>query len=702
MNIPDNFIQAVRSCYHRPVIRRVLFRRTGVYLAAISFSIKSCLVLATFMIGLGAAQALAQESPKEEDFFKIMKVSAPEGTLLEVGGLAVLPNGSLGIGTRRGDVFIVQNPESSRPYFRLFASGLHEILGLAYKDGALYCAQRSELTKLMDTDMDGRADVYETIYAWPLSGHYHEYSFGPKIAPDGSFFVSANVAFGDEEWWRGESRVPWRGWMMKITEDGQMEPWATGMRSPAGLGMIDGELFYTDNQGDWMGSGGIWHVRKGDFTGHPAGLRWTSEPNSPLSLTTEQVYAKADPRQERNEQGQYIKPENVQNEEFMTNFELEEEYPAFKAPAVWLPHGILGISNSEIVRIPEGVFGPFEGQLLVGDQGQSKIMRVVMEEVKGEYQGVAFDFRSGFRSGVMRLAWGNDGSLFVGETNRGWGSAGEANEGLQRLSWNRQLPFEMRTVRAMPDGFEIEFTAPVSRESAEDLASYAVESFIYKYHPVYGSPPVNQETNPVRGVKVSEDGMNVRLLVDGLRKSHIHHLLLEGVRSEEGSYSLVHPSAYYTLNNIPDGQKLSLNELSTRNSAEEAGQKAAANNAAQKRRQSTDQATTTPDDQTPDTRQGETEATAKAEDKAAPDFEEIRPLLVKNTCTACHNADKRQVGPAYTEVAKRNYSNEEIVELIYNPKPENWPGFATPMPPMPQVPKEEALKIAAWINSLNE
>src|SRR5690606_19111007 len=133
-------------------------------------------------------------------------------------------------------------------------------------------------------------------YSWPISGHYHEYSFGPKLAPGDSFFVSGNVAFGNEEWWRGESRVPWRGWMMHITDDGQMQPWATGMRSPAGLGMIDGELFYTDNQGDWMPTGAIFHVSKGDFFGHPGGLSWTGLPNSPVKLTTEQLYAKFDPR----------------------------------------------------------------------------------------------------------------------------------------------------------------------------------------------------------------------------------------------------------------------------------------------------------------------------------------------------------------------------------------------------------------------
>ncbi len=654
-------------------------------------------LFATLVLAGFSGQSLAQESPMEEDFYRILRLSSPEGTLLEVGGLTVLPNGNLGVATRRGDVFIVENPTSSRPYFRKFASGLHEVLGLAYKDGALYLAQRGELTKLQDTNMDGKADVFETVYAWPLSGHYHEYSFGPKVAPDGSFFVSANVAFGSIEWWRGESFVPWRGWMMRITEAGRMEPWATGMRSPAGLGMIDGDLFYTDNQGDWMGSGAIWHVPQGAFTGHPAGLRWTDQPNVPIKLKTEQLYAKVDHRKVPDGRGGFIKPENVVDEEFVILADLKEEFPDLQLPAVWLPHGILGISNSEVVKIPKGSFGPFEGQLLVGDQGQSKIMRVVMEKVNDVYQGVAFDFRSGFRSGVLRLAWAKDGSLFVGETNRGWGSAGEANEGLERLIWNNKLPFEMRTVRAMPDGFEIEFTMPVDRQSAEDLASYRVESFTYKYHPVYGSPPVKQQTATVKGVKVSEDGLKARIIVDGLRQYYIHHLSLEGVRAKENAYSLVHPSAYYTLNNIPAGQKLSLNEASTRNSGAEADKKTAAAKKTKKGQQAGANQKAT---ESPDARQGARNAATTTAPKV-PNFEEVKPLLTKHTCIACHNETKKQIGPAYVDVAKRNYTNEKIVELIHNPQPQNWPDYATEMPPMPQVPKEDALKIAAWINSLD-
>lgn len=620
----------------------------------------------------GVVQA---QGPSENDYYKILTPSVPEGILLEIGGMVTLPSGDLAVATRRGDVWIIENPTSPSPNFRKFATGLHEVLGLAYKEGSLYCAQRGELTKLTDKNGDGKADAYEAVYVWPVSGHYHEYSYGPKIAPDGSFFVTTNVAFGDEEWWRGESKVPYRGWTLRITPDGKLDPYATGMRSPCGIGMIDGEFFYADNQGDWMGSGGIVHVRRGDFVGHPAGLRWTSLPNSPLKLTTEQLYTVANPRKERNAEGRYIKPENNEKEvNWQTLASLKSKFPEVRTPAVWLPHGVLGISNAEIITdATNGAFGPFAGQLLVGDQGQSKIMRVFLEKVKGEYQGAAFDFRSGFQSGVLRMAWATDNSLMIGETNRGWGSAGDANQGLQRLIWTGKLPFEMKAVRAMPDGFEVEFTQPADKASVEDLASYSVRSFIYKYHPVYGSPTVGEKMCAVKGVKLSADGLKARVIVDGLRESYIHELKLDGVKAASTKHGLLHATAYYTLNAVPEGEKLSLSEVSTKRSAAAVVPKGV-------------------------------KEVGKADVKTAlakaPTFEEVKPLLAKHTCTACHQTEKRQVGPAFKDVAKRKYSNEQIVQLIYKPNPKNWPDYATEMAPMPQVPRADALKIAAWINSL--
>lgn len=633
-----------------------------------------CLLIMTFI--LMSIICLAQaESPKEDDYFKIMKVPAPEGAILEVGGLCTLPNGDLGVTTRRGDVYIVKNPSSLKPTFQKFASGLHEVLGLAYKDGSLYCVQRGELTKMTDTDNDGVADDFETVYAWPLSGNYHEYSFGPKLAADGSFFVTLNLGF-PPTWWNPTSMVPWRGWALHIFEDGRVEPWAAGMRSPCGISMIDDQLFYTDNQGDWVGSGSIMQVKKGAFMGHPSSLVWANLPQSPIKLTTEQFFAKNETKMIYDSKGNSVKPENDVNAKVVTELDMKKNFPELQIPSVWLPHGILGISNSEIVKIPPGSFGPFAGQLLVGDQGQSMVSRVFMEKVNGEYQGAAWPFRSGFQSGIVRLAWGKDGSLFAGETNRGWGSAGEATEGIQRLVWNNKIPFEMLSIKAMPDGFEIEFTKPVDKKYALDLASYSVESFIYKYHSVYGSPPVNSQKCNVKGVRVSADGLTARIIVASLRKGYIHNITLDGIRSQENYYSLVHPTAYYTLNNIPEGKTISLAEVSTRSSSS---------------------VKKLSPGQSGGSLSGKKMLTTKI-----PTYDQVKGLLAKNTCLACHNAEKRQVGPSFKEISTKKYSVGELINLIYTPKPEHWPDYSTPMPPMSNVPKDEVTKIATWIKSLNK
>jgi cytochrome c551/c552 len=239
---------------------------------------------------------------------------------------------------------------------------------------------------------------------------------------------------------------------------------------------------------------------------------------------------------------------------------------------------------------------------------------------------------------------------------------------------------EMKTVRAMPDGFEIEFTLPVDKASAENLASYGGKNFIYKYHPVYGSPPINDAALNIKGVKVSDDGMKVRLLIDNIKQAYLHEIKVEGIRSREGNLPVLHPTAYYTLNNIPDGAKLSMAEVSTK-------------------RMEVAPAKTTEElkVKVPKAKKGKETAEAKA-----PSYDKVQPLLAKWTCLGCHNTNTRQVGPSFTDIAKRKYSNERIVELIYKPEPKNWPEYATEMAPMPQIPKADALKMAAWINSLRQ
>ncbi|QKZ11307.1 plastocyanin/azurin family copper-binding protein [Spirosoma sp. KUDC1026] len=485
--------------------------------------------------GLAKVQA---DPEKEDDFYKLISLPVPEDIILEVGGMVTLPDGNLAICTRRGEVWMVSNPYiagSAQPTYKRFAYGLHEPLGLTYRDGAIYVTQRSEITRLRDTDGDGKADSYDKVYSWPLSGNYHEYSYGPTFLPNGNMLITLNVGWSNSLG-HGVSLAPWRGWTIEVDPQGKMTPFAAGMRSPAGYGMnAAGDYFYTENQGDWVGSGRISQVEKGDFLGNAESLRWTDLPGSPLK----------------------IKPQDVPNTGEPL-YDVAKNFKALKAPAVWLPHGILGISTSGLLTDnTNGKFGPFDNQLFVGDQGQSILSRVDLEKVKGAYQGVVFPFREGFSSGVLRLVWGHDASMFVGMTSRGWSSTGKELFSLQRVVWTGKMPFEMRTIHAMPDGFEIEFTEPVDQDLAANPETYKVTGFSYKYHSTYGSPVINRANCPIKGVVVSKDGLKARLVVDSLRLGYIHEIKTDGLRSDKGR-ALLHAVGYYTLNNLPDGEKLNI------------------------------------------------------------------------------------------------------------------------------------------------
>src|SRR5258708_18630579 len=94
-------------------------------------------------------------------------------------------------------------------------------------------------------------------------------------------------------------------------------------------------------------------------------------------------------------------------------------------PAVYLVYGKIGNSSSFIVcDLSKGKFGPFEKQLFVADQSHSNISRVFVEEVNGIKQGVVFPFLKGFKSGLIGGRMSDDGQIFAGGSDRGWGAKG--------------------------------------------------------------------------------------------------------------------------------------------------------------------------------------------------------------------------------------------------------------------------------------
>lgn len=444
---------------------------------------------------------------------------------MEIGSIALMPEKKIAVATRRGDLWICEgayDEDVSKVSWTRFARGLHEPFGMFYKDGWLYLTQRPEITRLRDSDGDGRADQFETVAApWDINGDYHEYTFGTDPDKDGNIYTVSCLTGS------GGAASDWRGWSFRITLDGgEAVPNASGIRSPGGIGYNQaGDVFYCDNQGLWNGSSSLKHLKTGGFMGNPTGNKYHALAGLPA------------PPQPKD--GSRMDIERAR-------------FPSLVPPAVMLPHGKVGQSPTGVIYDQtEGKFGPFAGQVLVGEQTHSEVQRIFLEQVNGVYQGAVWKFLDGFRSGIVPLRLSDDASLFVGTTNRGWAARGGLPFSFERTRWNGKVPFEVHEMRAKPDGFELTFTKPVDPNTAGDKRSYKMAAWTYIYQSKYGSPEVDQATPVITDVVVGADGRSVRLTVDGLVKGHVHHLNSAGVRSKGGE-ELWHADGYYTLNEIPE------------------------------------------------------------------------------------------------------------------------------------------------------
>ena len=484
---------------------------------------KKITLLATLIM---ANLSLQAATPKQEDYYQFTRIPLPQDVVLEASGIAMLPNGKLAVSSRRGDIYTLSNPlgRAEDMKLKLYASGLHEPIGIHWNDGWLYATQRCEVTRIQDEDGDGRGDIFETVNdGWGISGDYHEYAFGSQFDKEGNMWVVLCLTGSFN------SNTPYRGWCVRVTKDGKMIPTASGIRSPGGIGLNHlGDVFYSDNQGPWNGSSSLKHLKAGSFQSHPGGFRWFDLPLVKKHMGKAPVTPNSNSR---------IPKERERVKEYVP-------------PACVLPHAKLGNSTSGFAFANNEKFGPFKNQLLVSDQSHSNVSRVILEKVNGVYQGAAILFMTGFGSGNIPSFYDESGSLFVGGSDRGWGARGGKRFALDRVNWTGKVPFEVHEMKAKPDGFELTFTHEVDPKTAGEVASYSMKAWTYILQSKYGSPEVDHVTPKVVGATVAKDNKSVTLKVEGLVKGHVHHLVSGGIRSKEG-LPLLHPNAYYTLNEIP-------------------------------------------------------------------------------------------------------------------------------------------------------
>ena len=471
---------------------------------------------------LGAMWGTAAEEAK---YYPIVEVAIPPGVPMRPGSFEVLPDGRLAVGTRRGDIYFVKGAFESPPMpeFHLFASGQDEIFGMSWKDGAMTATTWGEVTRIADMDGDGVADRYEALTSNWGYAEGHEFAFGSKHDAEGNIWVALGLSGSYE------SHNLFRGWAVKVTPEGKMIPVCSGLRSPGGVAAnAEGAMFVIESQGPWNGCCSLKHLKPGGFLGHPASYNWYPYAEG----------MKAPAREPASDSRMGIEKKRV---------------PELVPPAVKFPYIKMGRSISGFrLNQTGGKFGPFENQFFLGDYSLSVVMRASTELVNGVWQGACYPFREGLATGIMNVEFSPGGQLMTGgfTTNSQWPVRGTTPYALQRIDWTGEVPFEIREIRIRKDGFRLEFTKPVDRETAAKVGIYGITTYTHVYDAGYGSPEVDQTMPKVLKAEPAADGMSVVVQLDRVVEDHIHDFDLSGMVGADGR-KLLHHKAYYTVNEVP-------------------------------------------------------------------------------------------------------------------------------------------------------
>lgn len=460
---------------------------------------------------------------REREFYPIVTLPIPKDLVIEAGAFCNLPDGRMAVGTRYGEIYLISGLDEKKPNpkYDLFASGLDEIFGLTYKDGAFYVTQSCELTRITDTNHDGKANKFETISdAWGYA-NYHEYAFGSKFDMNGDLHIALGLSNSYN------SYALFRGFVLKVGKDGKTSAVASGLRSPGGIGANEhGALMYIESQGPWNCSCSLKAVAPGSFQGHPASFNW-------YPFAPEMGPVPAMPKS---------------GSRIITEKDRVKQLTPY---AVIFPYIRMGrsITGFTIDRT-KGKFGPFEDQMFLGDYTLSVIMRATTEQVNGVWQGACYPFREGLSTGILNVEFTKDGRLLSGGTNRGWPVRGIKPFALERIEWSGKMPFEIQRITIEPNGFRVAFTKPVDAKTGGDPNTYKLSTFTHPYHGAYGGPEIELTKPVVKNVRLSDDGLSAILELDQLTRGHVYEFDLGALRSRNRN-ELLHKNAYYTVNEIP-------------------------------------------------------------------------------------------------------------------------------------------------------
>ena len=384
-------------------------------------------------------------------------------------GIDFLDDGDTAVvSTIDGEVFKVNGLTQSKGEltWQRIATGLYQPLGIKYHNGAIYVGCRDQIVVLRDLNGDGETDYYESFNSdHQVTEHFHEFAMGLQTDDAGNFYYAKSGRHARK------SLVPQHGTLIKVSADGSSsEILANGFRAANGVLLNpDGSFIVTDQEGFWNPMNRINWVESGGFYGNMWG---------------------------------YGAPQDSSNS-------------AMKQPLMWVDQKY-DRSPAELLWADSDRWGPLHGSLLSFSYGYGKIFTIMPQFLPdGTRQAGMVELPvPQFPTGIMRGRFNpQDGQLYVLGM-----SAWATNQmiqvgGMYRVRYTGQPLRLPVTLNAFTEGLTLTFASPLSKEAAEDIDNFTIQTWDLKRTSDYGSDRYNVTALTIDEITLSEDQTTVTLRI---------------------------------------------------------------------------------------------------------------------------------------------------------------------------------------------
>ena len=442
--------------------------------------------------------------------------------------LAWGPDGSFFAGSLKGRVLRLHDDDgdSLHERYELISDEFPTPYGLhVNSDGTVDALAKFALLRLSPPEAGPGAIWNAQVIAdgWGYTADYHDWAVGLERDAQGNYLMALPCQQDD----RSPAAAHLRGHALKLIPNPdsaerhrayRIESISAGLRFPMGLALnSEGDLFATDNQGNYNPFNELNHLRPGKRYG------------------------------------------------FINKLENKDGFsPPFESPAINLPHpwsrsvnGICFLNTPSALK-EQGVsshFGPFEGHLVGCEMNGRSLVRMSLQRVGDTYQGAAYVFsvpnldpQETFEGPIVCKVSPN-GDLYVGNLqDSGWGG-GQNTGSIARLRPTGPLPVGIAEVRATSRGLVIDFTQEVDRRKAEDAASYQIRSYRRVSTPAYGGEDQDERTERPTSIHVTPDRKRVELEFQTLREGCVYELNIADIGP--AGEALFPSEAHYNLRTIP-------------------------------------------------------------------------------------------------------------------------------------------------------